>query len=246
MKRSFVPAEGSKERDGWDKCLDMVPEARKRELKSILKSMDEPGMREYAKGWMDAWDTFGDASWKEIKRRMPDENKSIKESVDGIQNVSEYVRSELRSKVFGVLVEAKNVQDWWEGLPGGRRRKVCDILGLNKGKDIADFDSFSEDEQAEIEAYFNKYKGKVEGEEIEGNLLSETSYSGRIDHDEIVKGILLIAQNDGESYKKRDVDGAVKRATKQWLDMVSGDIADDARSVQGRVVSELKKKWGSK
>lgn len=68
--RAFAPAQGSDARAGWDKCLDLRPEERERELKNIVKAMDEPGMREFASGWMDAWDTFGKATWDEIKKRM--------------------------------------------------------------------------------------------------------------------------------------------------------------------------------
>jgi len=38
-------------------------------MKKVVKQMDDPGNREWASGWMDAWDTFGTATKEGIKRR---------------------------------------------------------------------------------------------------------------------------------------------------------------------------------
>jgi hypothetical protein len=35
----------------------------------VVKMMDDPGNREFASGWMDAWDTFGTSTWQKIKKR---------------------------------------------------------------------------------------------------------------------------------------------------------------------------------
>lgn len=66
-KRIYPPAEGSDERQGWDKCLDIPGGERGQQLNSIMKMMDEPGMRAYTSGWMDAWDTYGEADYEEIE-----------------------------------------------------------------------------------------------------------------------------------------------------------------------------------
>jgi len=177
MKRNFAPPEGSKEREGWDSCLDLKPDDRKKVLAKVVKEMDEPGRREWVKGWMDAWDTFKDASWDEIKRRMPSEKSSIKEEMKSF--VRDFLRSETLGKNLAEIKKglAKNPEDWWTNLPGKMKRKVCDILGLSKGKDIADFSSFEDGEQNEISAYFEKHHGVVEGFEgyVEESKFSDSS-----------------------------------------------------------------------
>ena len=78
MKRNFAPAEGTREREGWDKCLDLKPADRRKALKDVQSTADAPGQRDFYKGWMDAWDTFGDASWDDIKKRWSGGRGSIK------------------------------------------------------------------------------------------------------------------------------------------------------------------------
>jgi len=68
MRRSFAPAEGTDERGGWDQCLDLRPGERRAAVKRVLTHMDDPGNRDWSRGWMDAWDTFHDSSWERIRR----------------------------------------------------------------------------------------------------------------------------------------------------------------------------------
>lgn len=77
------------------------------------------------------------------------------------------IKKQLRAMVLGeeTLVEAKSVDVWWEKLPGKLRRKVCDILGLDKGEDIKVFSKLSPSAQDEVASYFRKHKGRVEGVE---------------------------------------------------------------------------------
>ena len=88
-----------------------------------------------------------------------------------------YVRESLKQRATGndvVLAEAKSVEAWWDRLPGKRRKKVVDILGMSKGKDSNQYTKLDADEQAEISAYYKKHKGKVEGfEGFEGEFLEE-------------------------------------------------------------------------
>lgn len=91
--------------------------------------------------------------------------------------LEKYIRESLREIVLGddVLVESKSVGDWWDKLPGKRREKVLDILGMNKGKDTRIFDKLDPEDQSEISAYFKKYKGKVEGVDDDGKSIVEMS-----------------------------------------------------------------------
>jgi len=84
------------------------------------------------------------------------------------------IREVLREVVLGrkeSLAESKSVTSWWDNLPGKRRRKVVDILGMSKGKDNKLFGKLDSDEQSEIRAYFEKHKGKVEAIELADNMM---------------------------------------------------------------------------
>ena len=81
-KRAYAPAEGTDEREGWDKCLDLPPTERLKMVKKVTAQLSGGGGRgNWARGWMDAWDTFGDASWAEIKKRTGSTGR-IKEEVE--------------------------------------------------------------------------------------------------------------------------------------------------------------------
>jgi hypothetical protein len=70
----------------------------------------------------------------------------------------------LRSHVLDgeYFAEGKTVSSWWDKLPGKRRQRVIDILGLGKGKDKRLYQKLDADEQDEIASYYSKHKGKVE------------------------------------------------------------------------------------
>lgn len=68
MKRNFPPVKRDA-LEGWNQCLDLRPQQRKQALKEVVRDSLDPSKREWASGWMDAWDTFGMADWDEIKKR---------------------------------------------------------------------------------------------------------------------------------------------------------------------------------
>lgn len=54
MKRLFPPAEGTAERDGWEKFLDTPqPEKQLSQILAILNGK-EPGNKAFCRGWLDA------------------------------------------------------------------------------------------------------------------------------------------------------------------------------------------------
>jgi len=65
MGRVFPPPKGSPEREGWDRCLDTPPKDRAREMKRVVRMMDDPGMGAFCRGWMDCWDAVGTTPWRE-------------------------------------------------------------------------------------------------------------------------------------------------------------------------------------
>lgn len=170
MKRNYAPTPGSEEREGWDKCLDTPPKQRKAALKGVVRSMDEPGRRRWAKGWMDAWDTFGMASFSEIKRRMKG-GKSIKES-------------------------------------RLRRR-----------------------------GYLDEYHA--------GGQTHDQKYVGRLDPDqeELFDTIALMAENEGDAYRKRDAKMAFELAKKEYMRSHLTDLRANFRAIAKPVMQYLQDRW---
>jgi hypothetical protein len=82
-------------------------------------------------------------------------------------------------------------------------------------------------------------------------LLSDIKSSGSTDKKfyamledrELFDELLLIASNDGDSYRKRDVLGAVKKASDYYLTMAMKELLADLKDERPRVVAELKKRW---
>jgi len=70
MKRNFPPPEGSAERDGWDKCMDLDPNQRQRALRDVTRNMDQPGQRAFGSGWLDCWETIGKTPWDRIPSKL--------------------------------------------------------------------------------------------------------------------------------------------------------------------------------
>lgn len=93
------------------------------------------------------------------------------------KELSQFVESTLRKHALAEVKSSDKADSWWDNLPGKRKKKVVNVLGLSKGKDVSLFSKMSPGEQSEIEAYFVKHQGKVEGLDDEGNELDEsTSY----------------------------------------------------------------------
>lgn len=149
------------------------------------------------------------------------------------------VGKELREILGLAESTSADTSEWWEKLPGKKRRKVCDILGISKSKDISDYASMTDDEQSEVETFYSKHKGRVEEILRDGEVLSE----GFMDESEIKKGVLLIARDDGDSYRKKDVAGAIDKASKEYVDSVSQRLKDDISEMKKELVSKLKKIW---
>lgn len=106
MKRSYPPANASA-RKGWDTCLDLPPNRRKSELRRVVKMMDDPGNREWASGWMDAWETFGTSTWQEIKKRWDGKGR-IKAAGDDMELREQVIKlarenPELRKHLVPIL-----------------------------------------------------------------------------------------------------------------------------------------------
>ncbi len=101
--------------------------------------------------------------------------------MDLFENVEESLRRRVMAGQFSPVVESKNkVAAWWDILPGKRKDKVCEYLGLSKSEKKM-FGKLSPSTQSELEAYFAKYKGRVEGKKNDSFLqLAEQKKNERI------------------------------------------------------------------
>jgi hypothetical protein len=96
-----------------------------------------------------------------------------------MDNLRDFVKKGLKENIGlsdwdEILAEAKSAEEWWNSLPGKRKRKVCEALGLSKGKDRSLFSKLSKGVQSEVEAYYSKHRGKVEQTEIGNEGIDET------------------------------------------------------------------------
>lgn len=105
--RAFPPAEGSDERDGWDSCLDIPGGQRSSYLKEVVKDMDTPGRREFARGWMDAYDTYKEKTWDEMKNARKRAQglwekieKAVSTIYDNVYSVKPYKDNMYEIKLF--------------------------------------------------------------------------------------------------------------------------------------------------
>lgn len=129
-----------------------------------------------------------------------------------MDNLRDFIRKGLKesmglSDVDEILAEAKSAEEWWNSLPGKRKRKVCEALGLSKGKDRSLFSKLSKGVQSEVEAYYSKHKGKVEHVE-NGQADFNTFGSGSI-----LEAMVKRGWSEGiDERKLRKFSDAVKRA----------------------------------
>ncbi len=139
MRRNFAPAAGTTEREGWDKCLDLKPAARSRALKDVQRTADEPGGREFYKGWMDAWDTFGNAPWDEIKARWSGGTGSIKEAIVAkhVRAFAQQVVGADKNKYYAAYVSVRSTapeREHGTGMPKpGTQRDDYFLIGHGDG-----------------------------------------------------------------------------------------------------------------
>jgi len=65
------------------------------------------------------------------------------------------------------------------------------------------------------------------------------------DQERIFDTIVLMATNDGASYKKRDAKGAVKRAATQHKRDAASDLAFDLKKVEPYATKEVARRWAA-
>lgn len=55
--------------------------------------------------------------------------------------------------------------------------------------------------------------------------------------------LMLVAENDGDSYRKRDAAGAIKKAFADHLRIEAEAMREDYRSIEKKLIKELAKRW---
>lgn len=63
------------------------------------------------------------------------------------------------------------------------------------------------------------------------------------DQERLYDALKLIAENDGQAYRKRDAKGAVARAWKEWKASKLDDWAHDFSRVERQLVKDLAARW---
>lgn len=80
-----------------------------------------------------------------------------------IDDIKGAVRRGVLVRQVPVLGESKDsIGDWWDRLPGKRRKKVCEYLGLSQNEKNKTFDRLADSARSEVEAYYHKHQGRVE------------------------------------------------------------------------------------
>lgn len=84
MKRLFAPID-PQELEGWNKCLDSTRSDRNANLKSVVAMLNGKGyigQHKFARGWLDAYETFKD----EQNTRMYTEDDQRREAISNEKN----------------------------------------------------------------------------------------------------------------------------------------------------------------
>ena len=63
------------------------------------------------------------------------------------------------------------------------------------------------------------------------------------DQESLAEELYMMASNDGAAYKKKDADGAVKKATRELLQSKTRDLDHDMKTAHKAVVKALKARW---
>jgi hypothetical protein len=63
------------------------------------------------------------------------------------------------------------------------------------------------------------------------------------DQERLYNALKLIAENDGQSYKKKDAKGAVARAWKEWKASTMERHGEDFDRVQKQLTKDLAARW---
>lgn len=64
------------------------------------------------------------------------------------------------------------------------------------------------------------------------------------DEEDAFDGIILIAENDGVAYAKKDVKGAITKAIAEYKRLRAENLAGDIQSIKSGMIKELQKRWG--
>jgi len=70
-----------------------------------------------------------------------------------------------------------------------------------------------------------------------------TEMRGGSSEDDFYKEIMLVAENDGDSYRKKDAKGAIEKAIKQIRRYLMEDFDEEAKKVKASLVKDLSKEW---
>ena len=66
-----------------------------------------------------------------------------------------------------------------------------------------------------------------------------TAHSDR----DLFDAIMLIAKNDGDSYRKKDPKGAIRKAITEYVSLEMGALRSDLKGMQSRLEKELGAYW---
>jgi len=61
--------------------------------------------------------------------------------------------------------------------------------------------------------------------------------------EDLFDALLLIAENDGDAYRKRDAAAAVATAWKDWKKETDENLAEDFRAIKSKLEKALKDRW---
>ena len=77
---------------------------------------------------------------------------------------------------------------------------------------------------------------------IQGKSLTEMSS----DQEDLLKTIVMAAENEGDFYKKKDAKGAVAKVIKEHKKRVADDLDYDLKAIEKKAVKEIAAGWRKK
>jgi len=89
-------------------------------------------------------------------------------------------------------------------------------------------------ERGRIAAKLNDLADRLEG-------TSKTAMDS--EEEELYDAIWMIASNDGDSYRKKDAKGAVKKAWAEWQKLERQRNNENWRGIQRKLEADLAKRW---
>lgn len=158
-----------------------------------------------------------------------------------MENIFDNIKEVLREYIEQIsLMEAKSAEAWWDRLPGKRKAKVVGFLALDKKSGKKIFSKLDADERSEIEAYFVKHKGKVEGVENGGKSLEEAK-SNQLDKvmkQSIPEWVTALEEMDAARIK---FSASVLKLDDQETKHLVGGIRDDFKAMRKTTLTIHKK-----